>query len=186
MSTASGFVAAAPERPSEIRAVEPVQPVALEPAPRRRSAAPRRLRTPPPATRIPAPRSMAGRSSTSLAALPRERQPSEEAILQQAEREQEALKSYLGLVFRELEHHKRYPRVAERSGLDGRVVLRFTVRWDGEVLNPVVVSVSGHDAFGEAALQALKRVGQLPPFPPDIRRPDLLVDAPIAYRMEDR
>ena len=178
-------VAPAPERPSEIRAVEPLQPVALEPAPQRRSAAPRRLPAPARATRMPAPRRVAGRSSTSLAALPQERRPSEEGI-RQAQRERDALESYLGHVFQKLESHKRYPRAAERNGLNGQVVLRFTVRRDGEVLNPEVVEISGHESFRNSALRALTRVGQLPPFPSDIRRPELLVDVPITYRIEDR
>ena len=103
-----------------------------------------------------------------------------------AEQEQDAIQSYLGFIFESLESHKHYPRAAERRGLSGHVVLRFTVRWDGEVLNPEVVKVTGHDSFGDAAKQALKRVGQLPPFPSDIRRRELLVEVPINYRIVDR
>ena len=135
---------------------------------------------------MPAPRPVTGRWSTSPAALPQERQPSDEAILLQAAREQEALESYLGLVFQELESHKEYPRVAERNRRNGRVVLRFTVRRDGEVLNPEVVEVSGHESFRKSALRALTRVGQLPPFPADIRLPHVLVESTITYQMEDR
>ena len=102
------------------------------------------------------------------------------------DREQYAIQSYLGLVFQKLDSHKRYPRAASRSGLDGRVVLRFTVRRDGEILNPEVVEVVGHDAFREAALQALTLVGHLPPFPDEIRRRELLVEVPISYRIEKK
>ena len=101
-----------------------------------------------------------------------------------AEQEEDAVQSYLGLVFQKLESHKRYPRIAERSGLNGRVVLRFTVRWDGEVLNPEVVEVAGHDSFRQAALQALRRVGQLPNFPDEIRRRELVVEVPITYKLD--
>ena len=102
-----------------------------------------------------------------------------------AEREQDAIQSYLGLISHKLESHKRYPKAAERRGLSGRVVLRFTVRRDGEVLNPEAV-VTGHDSFGDAAKQALNQVGQLPPFPDEIQRRELLVEVPITYRIEDR
>ena len=91
-----------------------------------------------------------------------------------SEREQDAIQSYLGFVLQELESHKRYPKAAERRGLSGQVVLRFTVRQDGEILNPEIVKVSGHDSFGDAAKRTLKRAGQLPPFPSDIRRRELL------------
>ena len=100
--------------------------------------------------------------------------------------EQRAIQSYLGHVFQKLESHKRYPRVAERGGLNGRVVLRFTVRWDGEVLNPEVVEVAGHESFRKAALQALTRVGQLPQFPDEIRRRELQVEVPLTYSISER
>ena len=128
-----------------------------------------------------------------VAALPQPREPSPAAILQAqaeqerllAEQEQNATQSYLALVSQklELESRRHYPRVAERSGLSGRVVLRFTVRWDGEVLDPEVVEVAGHDSFRKAALRALTRVGQLPNFPDEIRRRELLVEVPIAYKI---
>ena len=132
--------------------------------------------------------------SPRVTAVSQPRQPSPAAILQAqaeqeqllAEQEEDAVQSYLGLVFQKLESHKRYPKVAERSGLNGRVVLRFIVRWDGEVLNPEVVEVAGHDSFRKAALQALARVGQLPNFPDEIRRRELLVEVPITYKLDDR
>ena len=121
-------------------------------------------------------------SSLGMAAA--EEDMSLEEVRRLAEQEEAAIQSYLGLVFQSLESHKRYPRVAELSGLSGRVVLRFTVRWDGEVLNPEAIELTGHDSFREAALQALTRVGQLPRFPDEIRRRELLVEVPIGYRIE--
>ena len=131
---------------------------------------------------------------TRAVVAPQPRQPVSTADLQAqaeqeqllAEQEEDAVQSYLGLVFQRLESHKRYPRIAERSGLNGRVVLRFIVRWDGEVVNPEVVEVVGHESFRKAALQALARVGQLPNFPDDIQRRELLVEVPITYKLDDR
>ena len=178
----------------EIAPIEPPQPVVVKPVPRRRTAT---------MPRLPAATQTTGRRASSrvatavpqtvspvpirVAALPQPRQPSPAAILQaQAEQEQDAIQSYLSVVFQSLESHKHYPRIAERSGLGGRVVLRFTVRWDGEVVNPEVAEVDGHNSFGDAAKRALKRVGQLPRFPDEIRRRELLVEVPITYRLEDR
>ena len=96
--------------------------------------------------------------------------------------EQEAVRSYLGLVFQKLEGVKIYPSLLSQSGLSGRVILRFTARWDGEIVDPEITEVSGHESFGNAALQTLKRIGQLPPFPDAIRRRELLVEVPITYR----
>ena len=169
----------------------PPEPAPVEPQPRTATRttdrqAPRRVAAVAPQTVAPVlPR---------VTPVSQPRQPSSAAALQAqaeqeqllAEQEEDAVQSYLGLVFQKLESHKRYPRVAERSGLNGRVVLRFTVRWDGEVLNPEVVEVAGHDSFRQAALQALRRVGQLPNFPDEIRRRELLVEVPITYKLDDR
>lgn len=95
--------------------------------------------------------------------------------------EQDAVQSYLGFIFQSMEDLKNYPSIAAQSGLSGRVVLRFTVRWDGEVIDPQIAEVSGHESFGDAALQTLRRVGQLPPFPDEIRRRELLVEVPITF-----
>ena len=167
----------------EIAPVEPPSQTATQTTGRQ---APSRVAAAVPQTVAPVP--------TRVTAQSQPRQASPAAVLQaqaeqerlQAEQEQDAIQSYLGHVFQKLESHKRYPRVAERRRLSGQVVLRFTVRQDGEVVGAEVVKVTGHDSFGDAAKQALKRVGQLPPFPSDIRRRELLVEVPIAYKIEDK
>ena len=178
-------------RREQVAEPPPPDPAPVEPQPRTATRttgrqAPRRVAAVAPQTVAPVlPR---------VTAVSQPRQPSPGAALQAqaeqeqllAEQEEDAVQSYLGLVFQKLESHKRYPKVAERSGLDGRVVLRFIVRWDGEVLNPEVVEVTGHDSFRKAALQALVRVGQLPNFPDEIRRRELLVEVPITYKLDDR
>lgn len=186
--------------------VKPVIPKPLEqkkprPISRREQVAEPPPRTATQTTARQAPRRVAAVAPQTVAPVPprvtavsQPRQPASAAALQaQAEQEQllaeqedDAVQSYLGLVFQKLESHKRYPRIAERSGLNGRVVLRFTVRWDGEVLNPEIVEVVGHDSFRKAALQALARVGQLPQFPDEIGRRELVVEVPITYKLDAR
>ncbi len=184
-----------PPRPAVAPVEPPPPPVVIKPAPRRRAAPRPRSRTATRTTGHQAPRRQTAAVPqtvapvpTRVAALPQPRQPSPAAALlqAQAEQEQDAIQAYLGFVFQSLESHKRYPRIAERGGLNGRVVLRFTVRRDGEVLNPEVAEITGHKSFGDAARQALRRVGQLPPFPSDVRRRELLVEVPITYRIDDR
>ena len=102
-----------------------------------------------------------------------------------ADQEENAIHFYLGRIFQELERHKHYPKVAQQQGLSGRVVLRFTVLSDGKVIDPQI-RVIGHISFGEATLQALRQVGQLPPFPKEIRRRELIVEVPITYHVETR
>ena len=101
------------------------------------------------------------------------------------DQEQNAIHFYLGRIFQKLQTHKHYPKVAEQKGLSGQVMLRFTVLSDGKVIDPQI-KVIGHISFGEATLQALKQVGQLPPFPDEIRRRELIVEVPIHYQIEIR
>ena len=165
----------------------------VEPPPQPRTAtrttdrqAPRRVAAVAPQTVAPVlprvPAVSQPRQPTSAAAL--QAQAEQEQLL--AEQEQSAFDAYKGLVFQRLEKHRRYPRFAERSGLNGRVVLRFTVRWDGEVIESEILDIVGHNSFGDAAMQALKRVGQLPPFPSEIRRRQITIDVPIVYQLDDR
>ena len=186
----------------EIAPVEPPpQPVVVKPVPRQRVTRTPRSQTATQTTGRQAPSRVAAAVPqtvapvpTRVAALSQPHEPSPAAIMQaqaeqerlQAEQEQDAIQSYLGFVFQELESHKRYPKAAERRRLGGQVVLRFTVRRDGEVVGTEVVKVTGHDSFGDAAKRALKRVGQLPPFPSDIRRRELLVEVPISYKIENK
>jgi protein TonB len=54
----------------------------------------------------------------------------------------------------------RYPYEARRNGIEGRVVIRFVVNAEGDVLEPEVAEVEPPDiagVFDEAALQAVAR-----------------------------
>ena len=101
------------------------------------------------------------------------------------EAEQRAIQAYLGVVLERLEGHKQYPEIADRAGLSGRVVLRFTVRRDGEVTNAEVAELTGHDSFRQAALQTLIRAGRLPSFPEEIRLREINMEIPLTYSIED-
>ena len=100
--------------------------------------------------------------------------------------EQEAIESYLGLISGKLKGFIYYPWDAMQGGLSGRVVVRLTLRWDGHVVSSQVVESQGGESFRVAALEAVRRVGQMPPFPPTIQRHTLMVELPINYRPGDQ
>ena len=102
-----------------------------------------------------------------------------------ADQEENAIQFYLGRIFQELERHKHYPKVAEQKGLSGRFVLCFTVLSDGKVSDPKI-RIFGDISFGETTLHALKQIGQLSPFPDEIRQRDPMVEMPITYRIETK
>ena len=169
----------------EIAPVEPPPQTATQTTGRQ---APSRVAAAVPQTVAPVP--------TRVAALSEPRQASREAILQaereqlqaaQEQAEQDAFQHYKALVQQRLEEHSPYlQEVTERVGKSGRVVLNFTVRRDGEVIiDPDDVEFT-HRLFRAAALRVLRRVGQLPPFPPEIRRNQIPMEFPIKFQLEDR
>ncbi|PHS68745.1 MAG: energy transducer TonB [Methylophaga sp.] len=49
----------------------------------------------------------------------------------------------------------RYPRSASRRGIEGVVVVSFTITKDGQVTNPIVESAKPENTFNKAALKAI-------------------------------
>jgi protein TonB len=121
---------------------------------------------------------------------PMPRQPStlgQEAVMPRppvrAAEELNPLTAYLAEIRAAIERHKRYPAVARRAGMAGHVVLQFILLADGRVIDPRVVENEGHTAFATAALESLRRAGQMPPFPDTLEQERLMVQVPIAYRL---
>lgn len=57
----------------------------------------------------------------------------------------------------ELQRHVRYPEIARRAGIEGRVVVQFVIDEQGNVTDPQVVRSLG-GGTDEAALEAIKKV----------------------------
>lgn len=57
----------------------------------------------------------------------------------------------------ELQRHVRYPEIARRAGIEGRVIIQFVINERGEVENPVVIRGIG-GGCDEAAIEALYKV----------------------------
>jgi protein TonB len=64
----------------------------------------------------------------------------------------------------------RYPSAARAGKLEGRAVVHFSVALDGRIKSRRVIKSSGHTILDQAALEAVDRLKQLPPFPPDMKK----------------
>ena len=175
------------------------QPVRVDPLPPRRPSKPAQSRQPQTVVPKQAPTRAAEMTPRSVPSVPTQvanlappRQPighegrAEPSQSQTNHTDPNALKAYLNLILQVLEKHKRYPKAAKRLAMNGKVVLQFVILPDGQVINPQITQSSGHRLFRTAALQALSRVGQMPPFPSDMRRRKLLVEVPISYQIKNR
>ena len=81
-----------------------------------------------------------------------------------------------------LQAHKTYPEAARRDGLQGRVIVRFTMDHEGAVREVLLVRSSGSPELDDAATTLL-RGARLPP--PPASAPDAVsVTLPIRYSLE--
>lgn len=78
----------------------------------------------------------------------------------------------------------RYPDEARLSREQGGVLVRFTVRRDGAVMDTEVVHGSGHATLDQAAA-TMFRSARLPPFPPEMVQAAVTVTVPVRYRLEE-
>ena len=98
--------------------------------------------------------------------------------------EPELRQTYLDLVADRLQRHQHYPLSARRRGLSGQVILQFTIHADGRITDSQITESTGHAVFRTASLRILKRVGRMPPFPPELRQRQLTVKIPMLYELE--
>lgn len=83
-----------------------------------------------------------------------------------------------------LDRHKDYPRVAQRRGEEGTVVLAFTLNRFGMVLEHAIVRSSGHTILDNTVEHLIRRAQPLPAIPPEMNVELLQVIVPIEFRLE--
>jgi protein TonB len=77
----------------------------------------------------------------------------------------------------------RYPDIARRAGIEGRVIIQFVVDEQGNVQNPIVVRSAGGGGLDEAAIEAIKRVR----FTPGMQRGrpvKVQMTQPVIFRLQ--
>jgi protein TonB len=79
--------------------------------------------------------------------------------------------------------HKDYPRSARLRGIEGVVVVRFTVARDGRVTSVEVEGSSGARVLDEAVRRLLEGA-QLPPFPPAMAQPAQTEVMRVAFALQ--
>lgn len=87
-------------------------------------------------------------------------------------------KEHFAYIRRIINERIRYPRAARIRGQEGTVMVAFTIKKDGSIAAPQIVTGSGHTLLDENALQAIQNAA---PFP----RPPVMAQmrVPVVYRL---
>jgi protein TonB len=83
-----------------------------------------------------------------------------------------------------IESRWEYPDLAKQYGLQGRVVVEFTILQNGQIEFLALVRSSGSKLLDEEAVRAIKAAVPFRPFPPSIRETSLRIVAGFVYSDE--
>ncbi|MTI17121.1 energy transducer TonB [Rhodobacteraceae bacterium RKSG542] len=94
--------------------------------------------------------------------------------------------NYKGRLIRKLERavQRSYPSKARRRGLEGSVVVSFSVEPSGSISGLRVVRGSGNPLFDKAALAAVKRAAPFGKFPNSLGSKPMGLRLPIDFKMK--
>jgi TonB family protein len=94
--------------------------------------------------------------------------------------------SYTKIVQQWIEAQWEYPDLAKQHGLQGRVVVQFTIRQNGEVTLLELVRSSGSALLDEEAVRAIRAAAPFRPFPRSIQEQGLKIIAGFVYSDQRR
>ncbi|HEY7168167.1 MAG TPA: energy transducer TonB [Candidatus Binatia bacterium] len=89
--------------------------------------------------------------------------------------------TYFGSIKRSIEINWQYPEMALKYGLQGKLLLQFTILNNGELENAVIVRSSGSHLLDDEALRAVKAAAPFQPIPPWIGKNRVEVVASFEY-----
>ncbi len=96
------------------------------------------------------------------------------------------LTDYVARIEEALRGMQRYPAIAVRARLEGRVVLEIVIAADGRVVTVAIIESSGHSVLDRAALAAVKTRKKLPMPPDELSWNNGSVRVPFVYRLRNR
>ena len=79
----------------------------------------------------------------------------------------------------ELRH---YPSTARLNGWEGKVVLKVSIRQDGQLKDVEVVKSSGHESLDQAAMEAVRRACPLH-MKHELTAPMVVLHLPVSYSL---
>ena len=89
--------------------------------------------------------------------------------------------TYFGSIKRAIEVVWQYPEMALRKGLQGKLLMEFSILGNGELARARVVRSSGSNLLDEEALRAVRSAAPFSPIPPWIAKEQLDILASFEY-----
>jgi protein TonB len=89
--------------------------------------------------------------------------------------------TYFETVKHAIEQVWEYPELALRSGLDGKLILEFTILEDGEMVGPRLIHSSGFLELDQEAMRAVRAASPFKPIPASVGRNRIDILASFEY-----
>jgi pilus assembly protein CpaC len=89
---------------------------------------------------------------------------------------------YIRKVLQQIRRDFVYPKSVKDGNLRGSLKLALRVSNTGQLMNVEVRESSGYVVLDENAVNTVKKAAPYPPFPPDMKQKELLIDLPIVYK----
>lgn len=89
--------------------------------------------------------------------------------------------TYFGSIKRAIEVVWQYPEMALRYGLQGKLLMEFSILGNGELARARIVRSSGSNLLDEEALRAVRSAAPFSPIPPWIAKEQLDILASFEY-----
>ncbi|MFT7623322.1 MAG: protein TonB [Myxococcota bacterium] len=96
------------------------------------------------------------------------------------------LSGYIGRVAGVVKRQYRYPRAAERAGLEGKVLIEIVVDAHGKIVSARVVGSSGHPVLDKAAMKSLAKITRVPAPPAELKWTTRKMQVPFVYSLDRR
>jgi|GEM_PF-6899385 len=90
-------------------------------------------------------------------------------------------RAYSSTILNKVKHVKKYPLMAKKNEIEGRVIVAFKVNRKGIIQNMSINKSSGHDILDSAALHAVKEAGPYDPIPNRLALQTMSFKLPISF-----
>jgi len=94
-------------------------------------------------------------------------------------------KSYSSQVWRRIADAKFYPRTARKREMEGKPVVEFELRSNGQLMNYLIVRSSSNKILDKAAIDAVKNASPYPGIPKLLKLKSIRFKLPISFILND-